>query len=325
MPAARLAVLLAALPVAAGAKTLTVGEGQQYPVPSLAIAAAEDGDTVAISAGSYFDCAIVHRDRLVIEGVGAGAVMTDRACQEKAALVVQADDVTVRNLTLARVRVGDGNGAGIRLEAPSLTVQRVTFENDQVGLLASAAGGTIRIEDSVFVDGGTGGDRALSAVMGPAARLLRITGSTFRHVEGGQVWTSAARTELVGNTIETGSGNAPRPAVWVAAGYLTMQDNVLIVGPSRPPQDAAIILSDDATATLQRNRLDNRTGTSMALLLDWSSGSPTLEGNVVAAGDALSSTSGVWRHRVSSTLHAVKDGLRGMAGGAKRSISALLR
>ena len=309
----------------AGARTLTVGAGQQYPVPSQAIAAAEDGDTIAISPGSYFDCAVVHRNRLVIEGIGDGAIMTDRPCQDKASLVIQADDVTVRNLTLARVRVPDGNGAGIRLEAPSLTVQRVTFDNDQVGLLGSSAGGTIRIEDSTFVDGGTTGDRALSAVMSPAAKLLRITGSTFRHVNGGQVWTAADKTELIGNTIETGAGDAPRPAVWAAAGTLLMQDNAITVGPNRPSQAAAVVVFDDASATLQKNRLDNRTGAPLALLLDWSTGSPTLDGNTVAPGDTLSSTSGLWRHRVSSTLHSAKDELRGMAGRAKRSVSALLR
>ncbi len=322
--AARLAFILAPfLSSAVGAKTLTVGQGQQFAAPSQAIAAAQDGDTIAIGPGSYFDCAIVHQNRLVIEGTGEGAVMTDRSCQDKAILVIQADGVTIRNLTLARARVPDGNGAGIRLEAPNLLVQRVTFDNDQVGVLGSSPGGTIQIENSRFVDGGTSGDRALGAVMSPAAALLRIANSTFQNVNGSQVWTAAAQTELLGNTIATGV--APRAPIWATAGNLVMTDNTLTIGPNAPPQDAAVVLFDAATATLRHNRLENRSGARLALLLDWSTGHPTLDGNTIAPGDTLSSTAGVWRHRVSSSLHGAKDELRGIAGQAKRSITAHLR
>ena len=46
--------------------------------------------------------------------VGAKVVITDKACQGKALFVTVGEGITVRNLTLTRARVPDGNGAGIR-------------------------------------------------------------------------------------------------------------------------------------------------------------------------------------------------------------------
>ena len=67
MIAARLGLLLAAVPgvccVPAAARTLDVGAGQTYASPSEAAAAAADGDTVAIAPGSYYDCAMLARQR----------------------------------------------------------------------------------------------------------------------------------------------------------------------------------------------------------------------------------------------------------------------
>ena len=41
----------------------------EYAMPSQAIAAAHNGDTVRIHPGQYFDCAIVRQNDVTIEGV----------------------------------------------------------------------------------------------------------------------------------------------------------------------------------------------------------------------------------------------------------------
>lgn len=61
-------LLTAFLPLAASARTLLVGEGREFPLPSAEIAGAHDGDTVLINPGSYFDCATVAQNRLEIAG-----------------------------------------------------------------------------------------------------------------------------------------------------------------------------------------------------------------------------------------------------------------
>lgn len=319
-------LLLAAAVLLAGsadARTLTVGPGKDYPAPSAAIDAAQDGDTVLIEPGRYFDCAIVRRNRLTIAGSGEGAALTDKACEGKALLVIRGESTTVRNLTLARARVPDGNGAGIRLEAPGLLLQQVVFENDQVGLLSGIAGGEIRIEGCRFERGGVGGDAAKYAVMADRSALLRVERSSFEQVKGGQISTAAERTELVGNMIGDGvgeAGEAPAEAVRVIDGALLLEDNVITMGPNPPKQGAAVTLYDGATGTLRRNRLVNQTGQPIALLLDWSWSDPVLEGNTIGAGDRLVTTAGLWRHRASVEYHERKDQARALARQLKQFV-----
>ena len=146
----RRSIMLAALclgpATGAMAATLHAGPGQTFALPSQAIAAAHDGDTIAIHPGQYFDCAVVRRNDLTIEGVGGSVVLTDKPCQGKALLVIDGRNVTVRDLTLQRVRVPDHNGAGIRAEGGDLTIENTRFINNQNGLLAAGnQAATIRI------------------------------------------------------------------------------------------------------------------------------------------------------------------------------------
>jgi hypothetical protein len=98
--------------------------------------------------------------------------------------------------------VPDRNGAGIRAEAPDLTVAHARFLNDEVGILDSAAGGTLRVTDSDFDENG----RAL--LIGPSARLeigaTRITGTRA----GDAIATAAAITAITGGAIEDGDMGA---------------------------------------------------------------------------------------------------------------------
>ncbi len=317
-------LILLADPVAA--RTLLVGPGRPFASPSAAARAVQDGDTVSIEPGEYYDCAVWTGNRLTIAATGPGVVITDTTCQGKALFVVTGRDTTIRDLTLARARVPDGNGAGIRLEGKDLSLRRVRFANDQVSVLVgSADAGVIHISDCRFEGGGVGGERPTYAVLGGAtSRLLRIDGSIFTGVAGGQVVTSAERTELVGNEIGTGTGSGPGVAVVSTNGHLIMEDNVLSLGPNQPRLAAAVLVLGGDAPELRRNRLVNTTGKPAALLLDWAGRAPVLQGNDVSPGDAVLSTSGLWRHRVSSLYHDAKDGVRGVADQAKRGLRALM-
>lgn len=319
------AVALAASP--AGARTLTVGDGRDYKLPSEAIAAAHDGDTVLIGPGNYFDCAIVRSNDLIIAGDGDGAAMTDKVCEEKALLVLRGNNVTIRNLSLRRARVPDGNGAGIRLESPNLTVERVRFDNDQVGILSGSGGGAVTITDSVFDQGGVGGDRPKYAIMIGDSAKLRVSGCTFSDLKGGIVTTAADHSEVVGNTIGLGTGDAeeyPTFAVLATDGALVMERNAITISPMAPRTDAAIGLWDSATAIIRNNQMVNKTGQSLALLKDWTWGDPVLQGNQISSGDTLVTSSGVWRHRASRQYYARKADAHALASRAKQLIKRAL-
>jgi hypothetical protein len=316
-------LLLALLVVAgpAGARTLSVGLDQPFSRPSDAAHAAQDGDTVLIEPGEYFDCAIWTPNNLVIAGAGPGVVISDMTCQGKALFVVSGDGTTIRDLTLMRARVPDGNGAGIRLEGQGLILERVHFVNNQVGLLAGAAGAAaIRILNCSFEDGGLGGQHPLFAVRAGAVSLLRIAASTFKGVKGGQIATEASRTELIINKIETGTGEAPTVAVLASGGDLIMKDNLLSLGPNASRLATAVLAMGQGTLELRRNQMVNATGQAAALLLNWTGTDPVLQGNQVGPGDEVLSTHGLWRHWASQAYHGTKDSLRAFVGRMKRKL-----
>ena len=307
-----LALLLATPAVA---KTLAVGPGQPFDRPSAAIRAAQPGDTILIEPGEYYDCAAWSTPNLTIAGHGPGAVLTDTACQGKAILVAGGPSATIRNLTLARARVPDGNGAGIRLEAPGLRVEGVTFANDQSGLLSGVSGGSIVVAGCRFESVGVAGPQPTYAILaGPAGELL-VSGSVFTGGQGGQVSSAAGETTLTGNSF---AAPTTLPAV-SASGGLTLTGNTFTAGPDAAGQPAAVLATGDAGPVLRGNRL-LPSGHPMALLLDWTGGSPVLEGNQVAPGDQEVSSAGSLRHRASGAAHGAKDGLRGLVGRAKRFI-----
>ena len=300
-----------------------VGEQAQYRTLDAAARAAEDGDTIHLTAGTYFQCAVLARNDLVLEGEGPDTIVTDTPCQGKGLVVAAGNNLVVRDLVLARVRVPDHNGAGIRLEGRGLTLQRVRFENDERGLLAAQnASGTVLIQDCVFSRGGVAGERPGYAVAVGPVDLLRIERTVFELVKGGQVSSDAARTELVGNTIGTGVEPSGGFAV-NAGGALLMQDNVLVLGPEPPPR-AAAVLTRGAETTLLGNQLRNGTGQPATLLLDWGGGTPRLHGNVLDPRDRLVGQDGVLRNRAGNLARGVAEDLRHAAGSARRALKAAL-
>ena len=204
-----LAALLA-MGAAASARTLEVGLGKEFKQPSDAAAAARAGDRILIQPGEYFDCATLKANNLTVEGVGdpAKVVLTDKTCGGKALLITTGNGITVRNLTLTRARVPDGNGAGIRNEAADLTVDGVRFINDQDGILSTTVdGGTLLVRNSLFDRNGVclEGAGCAHGIYAGAAALVRVENTTFTGTkQGHSIKSRALRTEVIGCTIKDG-------------------------------------------------------------------------------------------------------------------------
>ncbi len=246
----RLALLACLLTLPAAAATLHVGPGAKYSQPSDAIAAADAGDTVEIAPGQYFDCASVRAPRLTIEGVGdAGqVVMTDKACAGKALLVIDAPDVTVRNLTLQRARVPDGNGAGIRMEGGSLTVDGVKFINNQNGILTAAdPSWTLTVTNSDFErNGSCNGACAHGIYAGTIGKLIVRNSRFYGTKQAHHIKSRALTTEVIGCTIEDGpEGTASYEIEAPNGGSLIVTGNTIEKGPQAENHTAAIIIGDE--------------------------------------------------------------------------------
>jgi len=250
------------------ARTLEVGEGKAYKLPSEAIKDAKDGDKVLIykDKEDYFDCAFVNAPNVTIEGAApdAAVAMTDKACGGKGLLVISGANVTVRNLTLTRVRVPDGNGAGIRAEGNGLTVDKVKFINNQEGILAGVKGGTITIKDSEFVKNGncanSGG--CAHAIYVGEVDLLHVEHSKFSNTQQGHhIKSRALRTEVINCDIRDGADGTASYLVEIPnGGAVVVRDTIMEKGPKAENHSAAISIgAEGVTHPTREITIENNT------------------------------------------------------------------
>ncbi len=239
----------------ARARTLEVGPGKEFAQPSAAAAAAKPGDTVAIQPGQYFDCATWRANNLTIQGAGdaSAVVITDKACAGKGLFITTGDNITVRNLTLTRARVPDNNGAGIRNESPNLTVDGVRFVNNQNGILSTPPRpGTITVRNSLFDANGTcpTGSNCAHGIYVNNANLVRIERSQFTGTkQGHHIKSRAARTEVIGATIQDGEdGTASYLIEQPVGGSLVVRDSKLEKGPEAENHSAAIVIGAEGVS-----------------------------------------------------------------------------
>jgi len=317
-----LALLLLLAPIPAHARQLDVGPDRELKAPSAAAQIAADGDVIRIDPGEYFDCAFWRANRLTIEGAADGVVMTDVSCAGKASFVVDGSDITIRRITFTRVRVGDGNGAGIRAEGRGIVVENSRFINNQVGLLAAdMPDGSIVIRDSEFIDNGACNARTcVGALLTGAAMRLEVTHSHFTDTRGGhQIVSAADAMVMTDNTVEDGpQGSSSYLVLHAGPGSVLLQGNTLEKGPNTTNRRAAVLLDaprgDQGSLVFRANRFINDTGSSASFIVNWTSGNPVLEGNKLAAGDTELTSWGLWRHRAIGFALQTKDDLRHLAG-----------
>ena len=298
---ARAATLLcvAASSFAAHARTLEVGAGRAFAMPSAAAAAAGPGDHIVIYPGQYFDCATLAASHLTVEGAGdaAAIVLTDKTCGGKALLIVDGDDITIRNLTLTRARVADGNGAGIRAEGGNLTVDGVRFVNNQDGILTNANPAmTLTVRHSQFIKNGVCLEACSHAIYAGKIASLVVQDSVFRDTrQGHDIKSRAARTEVTGCDIQDGqTGTASYLIEIPNGGAVIVRGNTLEKGPLAGNHTSAISIGaegvDQATPeiTVEHNHLTNDGNYRTALVNNMSATEATLRGNTLTGSvDAL--------------------------------------
>jgi hypothetical protein len=292
----------------ASARTLTVGADRELKLPSAAAAIANDGDTVVIDPGEYFDCSVWRADELSIEGSGESVVITDKPCQGKALFITSGNNITIRNLTFARARVPDGNGAGIRAEGINLRVEHSRFVNDESGILANPApSGTVTIVDSEFIGNGRCvGARCSHALAVGEIALLRVENCKFRDTKAGHhISSRALRSELIGDEIVDGAEGTSSYLVDIpGGGALTIMDSVLEKGPKSSNPATAIMLGDEAAMrplgafSFSRNRFSNDTGASTVFIRNWTRADVKLADNTLGDRTIAVSSDGYFLHQL---------------------------
>ncbi|VAV95144.1 hypothetical protein MNBD_ALPHA02-1550 [hydrothermal vent metagenome] len=134
----------------AQAKTWLVGPDFRLHKPSEAIKLAQDGDIIKILAGLYEnDYAIIDQNDLTIEGINGLAHLksSGNIPGGKAIWVTNGTNITIRNIEFSGARVSDKNGAGIRLQRGSLTLENCYFHGNEMGILTAG-----RPDISLFIN-----------------------------------------------------------------------------------------------------------------------------------------------------------------------------
>jgi hypothetical protein len=233
------------------ARTLEVGPDQQYKQPSEAVAVAKDGDMIQISPGQYFDCAIVRQNDLTIQGKGPGAIMTDKTCAGKALLVIDGNNITIRNLTLQRARVPDGNGAGIRAEGGNLTVENARFLDNENGILSvNNPHAEIRIRGSEFIGNGKCDRACAHGIYINHVALLHVEGSKFSDTHSGHhIKSRALRTEVINCILQDGAEGTASYLIEIPnGGTLIAEGNTMEKGPKAENQANAIMIGAEGVS-----------------------------------------------------------------------------
>jgi hypothetical protein len=163
--------------------------------------------TIRIAPGRYGECAVQEAGRVAYVAERRGeSVFDGGACEGKATLVLRGKGARVEGLVFTRVRVPDGNGAGIRLQEGDLDVSYTIFSDGESGILShNGPPGSVRIDRSTFTGLGEG-DGVHSIYIGHYGSL-RVTNSRFERGRGGHyVKSRAPRIEVLDSSFDDSRG-----------------------------------------------------------------------------------------------------------------------
>lgn len=218
------------------AATLQVGPQRSLKTPSQAAAQAKDGDTVAIDAGEYRgDAAVWRQNNLTLRGVGGQVRLLAQGAnaEDKGIWVIKGNKVTVENIVFSGAKVGDGNGAGIRIEGAGLTLRRCGFFENQNGILSgSSPESDILVEYSEFANNGAGDGQTHNIYIG-AVRSFTLRYSYVHHARIGHNVKTRAQTNyiLYNRIMDEASGTASYTVDLSNGGLAYLIGNLLQQGP----------------------------------------------------------------------------------------------
>lgn len=323
--------LLALAPAHVFATVYRVGPDQSIKKVSDAARLVHSGDTVDIEPmpGGYYDCAVWHADDLTIEGIGNDVRLTDMTCQGKAIFVTAGNRITIRNLTFARARVPDKNGAGIRAEGGDLRVEDSRFIDNESGILAAdSPNSKILVSNSQFINNGDcGNGRCTHAIAVDRIAALTVAHSQIIGTKGGDaILSRAADTRLLGNTIKDDVRNVAAYLVELPdGGSLEMEANELERGPLASSGVAVRLMAGLGARQVKvlrfaGNTLRNASHAPPTFVLNWTGTTAQMKDNHLLPQGTQQSTSGYLWFLAKSAMHHGLAAARSVAGRLRRRL-----
>lgn len=254
-------------------RTLRVGRGQTYEKLSAAIAAARDGDTIRIQAGTYVnDFATVNRKITIIGTGGMARLVATVPPPNGKAIITSTTDLQLQNIEFTGAKVRDRNGAGIRYEGGNLVVVNCYFHTNESHILAAPSpSGTIQIRDSEFARHVPPDDQAHSIYVGRIARL-EVRDSFFHGgINGNMIKSRALRTVVTGTRVYDDDGEISYSIDLPNGGVATISNNVIVQGPNSPNRAIISFATESApypgsSLTVESNTILNFGGRGTGIL-----------------------------------------------------------
>lgn len=200
---------VAALPtIPAGGTILTVGIGKQFATIAAACAAAHDGATILVSAGTYTNDFATITSKVTLIGVGGMVNMVATIPPPNAKGIILVDNsATIINFSFSGSAISDangGNGAGIRYEGGDLVLKNDSFIHNQDGLLGAPvlnlASNTITLDHCTFDQNGSGTGYTHNLYVGAVSSLV-VTNSIFAEANVGHELKSRALSNTITNNL----------------------------------------------------------------------------------------------------------------------------
>jgi len=219
------------------ALTLLVGPNGVPFKLSEAVAMAKDGDIIDVLPGEYRgDVAVIPPMKLTIRGVGQRPVFRaeGKVAEGKAIIVMRGGELTVENIEFRGARGPDANGAGIRLEAGHLKVQRCGFFDNENGIVTgNEESARLEIEDSIFGDAPRVEGQLYHLLYVGRIGRVAITGSRFHNgFEAHLIKSSAREFHLAYNLLYDGpTGEASYEVDLPVGGLAWLIGNVIEQAP----------------------------------------------------------------------------------------------
>lgn len=203
-----------------------------------AVALIAEGGTLTIEPGVYFDCIKIHKSMKIVGKIapdGSRATLKKTACSGKAAIDLDAPDVTIQGLKISDIAVPDENGACIRVgpATQKLLIRDIICLDSENGVLGGTNNkdGVMTIEDSYF-EGHGKGERAHGLYINGGAKAILRNIKILASNNGHLLKTGAKITLVEDSVIASLDGNSGEVINAYGGGQLTVRNSVLQLGPN---------------------------------------------------------------------------------------------
>jgi len=212
---------------------ITVGSGMQYATIKAAVAAAHDGDTIFVQAGTYVNDFATVNAKITMQGIGGMVHMVATSPVGKG-MITMNQDLTIDHFEFSGAKNSDRNAAGIRIQNGDLTVTNSYFHDNQDGVLG---GGThpnddIVIDHTEFAHNGAGDGKSHNLYIAQSHSLTVTNSYLHDAVVGHELKSRAEITTILNNRIADYDGTGSYDIDLGKGGLAVIRGNYIQQGPN---------------------------------------------------------------------------------------------